>query len=260
MSELFMKANTLHNSLQAMMNEHKKLKEDHRTFVSLVTHELLAPISSLTSLIELALEDTEEDRIEKLNMMQPVVKNMRAFTVEMGEYFRSLDTVVSIKEINWNHLFEQAISINRYHAGGDKIIFSLDYSGVNPVYSDSVRMKILINNVISNSIKYRKQNSDLIISASVRTDDHNTILEIRDNGIGVAPEKVDKIFDMFYRASDTGQGIGLGLFIVNEAIKVLEGTVEVTSELGQGTTLTFTFPVLNKNICLASDISGITNN
>ncbi|TAF63863.1 MAG: ATP-binding protein [Cytophagales bacterium] len=70
------------------------------------------------------------------------------------------------------------------------------------------------------------------------------MIEISDNGQGISEEHVNKIFDMFYRASLNSEGSGLGLYIVKEAIKILKGSITVQSELGSGTVFTIELPNL----------------
>ena len=98
-----------------------------------------------------------------------------------------------------------------------------------------------MNNIISNAIRYRN-GKDPIINVEVNVKDHHARLTIEDNGRGISKEHIDKVYQMFYRATDDGAGSGLGLYIVKETIDKLKGKIEITSEEGKGTRVTFEIP------------------
>ncbi len=110
-----------------------------------------------------------------------------------------------------------------------------------PFYCDQWRLKVILNNIISNSIRYRN-GKDPVIKINVDVSDRVAKLEIRDNGKGIAKEHLDKVCKMFYRATDDGAGSGLGLYIVKEAIDKLHGFICIDSEVGKGTTVTLEIP------------------
>ena len=104
---------------------------------------------------------------------------------------------------------------------------------------DANRLKVILANLISNAIRYAdltKTNPHILIEA--KEDDTNTKIEVKDNGQGIAAEHHSKIYDMFYRASHNSKGSGLGLYIVKETLMRLGGSIELTSEVGEGSTFT----------------------
>lgn len=127
--------------------------------------------------------------------------------------------------------------------GFDSIDTQLEIHQEALFYSDIFRLKIICNNLLSNAIKYRSsqvEQSCITIKAKVFED--KAVLEFIDNGKGIAQNKVDKIFDMFYRASEASTGSGLGLYIVKEVVETLKGTIQVQSQLGGGTNFIVTLP------------------
>jgi signal transduction histidine kinase len=103
-------------------------------------------------------------------------------------------------------------------------------------YSDPYRLSVVLNNLISNSIKYRdvrKKNQYIKIQAHISP--AITRIEFSDNGIGISKELLNKIYDMFFRATEKSEGAGLGLYIVKEAIEKLGGRISAISNLGLGT-------------------------
>ena len=110
-----------------------------------------------------------------------------------------------------------------------------------PFYSDRWRLKVILNNIISNSIRYRN-GKDPVIKVQVEIDGGRARLAVEDNGKGIEKEHIDKVYRMFYRATDDGAGSGLGLYIVKEAIDKLNGSIAIESEVGKGTTVRFEIP------------------
>jgi signal transduction histidine kinase len=109
--------------------------------------------------------------------------------------------------------------------------------------SDVTRVRIILNNLISNAFKYRSYERDQsFIRIDVNVTDKEAVFIIEDNGEGIPAEKLPNIFDMFVRASESSEGSGLGLYIVKNVIEKLKGEVKLESELDVGTKFTVTIP------------------
>ena len=108
---------------------------------------------------------------------------------------------------------------------------------------DKTRLRTIVRNLISNSIKYAdlmKEQPTIEVTASENGSYRQLV--ISDNGIGIDTVYVDKIFEMFFRATDKSKGSGLGLYIVKENISRLGGTIQTQSAKGKGTTFTINIP------------------
>ncbi len=109
--------------------------------------------------------------------------------------------------------------------------------------SDAMRLKIVLNNLMNNAIKYHDYNKESrYIRISTSPSEHGMKFSVCDNGMGIPLEHHDKVFNMFYRASDKSKGSGLGLYIVKESLGQLGGTVSLKSTLGEGSTFTILIP------------------
>lgn len=105
-------------------------------------------------------------------------------------------------------------------------------------------MKIILNNLMANAVKYHNLNQpNPYIRVSFKRIKNVVEIAVQDNGQGIARENIPKIFDMFYRASKGTEGTGLGLYIVQEALTKINGIILVDSELGKGST----FKILLEN-------------
>ncbi|MFZ7144685.1 MAG: sensor histidine kinase, partial [Bacteroidota bacterium] len=111
-----------------------------------------------------------------------------------------------------------------------------------PFKSDALRIKIIISNIISNAYKYYNSNVKSYLKIKVNITPLSIVMSFRDNGIGIKKEYVNKVFDMFYRATEKSQGSGLGMYIVKQAVDKLKGTISVKSTFGKGTTIKIVLP------------------
>jgi signal transduction histidine kinase len=104
---------------------------------------------------------------------------------------------------------------------------------------------MVFNNIISNAVHYRDaRKNDSYISINIHVDATKATLRFSDNGIGIHEEYIDKIFKMFFRANADSKGSGLGLYIVKGVLEKLNGTINVQSKLGEGTTFVIEIPQL----------------
>ena len=112
--------------------------------------------------------------------------------------------------------------------------------------TDRRRVKVLMNNIISNAIKYRKKNiPDACVNIDFHAGPDSYDIVITDNGEGIPDESKPRVFEMFYRASTTTFGTGLGLYICREIIHKLNGSIEIESTYGTGTSVVVSIPKKN---------------
>ena len=106
--------------------------------------------------------------------------------------------------------------------------------------ADLHKLEQIIIHVITNSLDFCGQGS--AVSVSVENDDQNIRLTIADNGTGIPADIVPKVFDPFFTTKDVGQGVGLGLAISHHIMEECNGTIDIASEVGKGTTVTLEIP------------------
>jgi signal transduction histidine kinase len=111
---------------------------------------------------------------------------------------------------------------------------------------DILRLKIIFSNIISNAYKYYNPETASYLKITIAASRTNVILTFRDNGIGIKDEHKDKIFNMFYRATDRSQGSGLGMYIVKQAVERLGGKITLNSIYAKGTTIKITLPTIQQ--------------
>jgi signal transduction histidine kinase len=110
-------------------------------------------------------------------------------------------------------------------------------------YSDAFRISIILSNILSNAVKYQNLHiDDNFVAIQILQEDEYATITIQDNGIGVEQTYIDKIFDMFFRATEKSEGSGLGMYIVQQTVERLDGNIKFQSVLGEGTTITIRIP------------------
>jgi signal transduction histidine kinase len=226
--------------------ELKKTNYELDKFVYSTTHDLRAPLNSMLGLIEVATEETVDlPTLEYLRLLKTTAKRLDSFIGDILDYSKNSRMEVNKELINFKELLGEITQNLKFMGDANrKVDFSIEITGDTiPVYADKNRLSIVLNNLISNAIRYQNlQVTNPFVDVTIETFDTQTKITICDNGIGIPKELQPKIFDMFYRVSHQSIGTGLGLYIVKEAVNRLNGTIEVQSKLGQGTTFFISIP------------------
>jgi PAS domain S-box-containing protein len=219
--------------------ENEKHHLDHVIYKT--THDLRAPLRSALGLIQLA--ELEPHEYEKyLGLIKSSLNHLNSMIDEMSSLYRN-DLAIQNDRIEIRQLIDREIENLHNMPEAQGIRFDVFVDGEVPFYSDPLRVKTIVSNLLSNSIKYsdpQKMRKYIQVSAHVFSD--WLFLTFEDNGIGIDAEHQEKIFDLFYRVSSDKKGTGLGLYIVKDTIDRLKGKIYVRSKRGEGTSFTITLP------------------
>jgi signal transduction histidine kinase len=221
-----------------------KINKELDSFVYKASHDLRAPLSSILGLINLANKSVSSDSelSTLLNHMQKSVSRLDDYVKELIDHSRNLRIEKELVNIDFKEIVMKAIDDLAYMEEARDIKWNIHVEDQVTFRSDKTRLMIIVNNLTANAIRYSAKNGSAFVNISVFTDEQKATLVIEDNGIGIESDNLSKIFNMFYRASEATPGSGLGLYIVKETIDTLEGTIEVSSTPGKGTTFTVTIP------------------
>lgn len=239
----------LEKTLKLKNEELKKLSFELDKFVYSASHDLLAPICTLKGLIQLYTRENNEANIYRENepdytsMMNKTVDKLERYIHDMIDFSKNMRQEIKGDPVNFKNLVALTLDNLRYTEGYEKISFQIDISQECEFFSDEKRLLMLFNNIISNAIKYQHQAAlQPAIIITVIVESKNVTIRLQDNGIGISKESIDRIFDMFYRASSVSYGSGLGLYIAKEVLKKLKGRIQVASTLGEGTEFLIEIP------------------
>lgn len=151
---------------------------------------------------------------------------------------------VQISEIDFKSVLNEALHNLRNSEGAHKLKVNYTVEGIIPFYNDQKQLLVIYNNIISNAIKYQHTHElNPQLDISVEAEATRVVMKFKDNGVGIAKENLNKVFDMFFRSPGTkADGSGLGLFIVREIVKKLKGKVSVESNANEGTVFMIELP------------------
>jgi signal transduction histidine kinase len=231
--------------LEAHNSELTKANLELDKFVYSCSHDLRAPLTSMLGIIEISKEETSDPvMMEHLAMMKKSINKLDGFISDILDYSRNSRMEIKKEEIDFSEVLADITNDLKYMSGNNvKVEIKVDRSSSAPFLSDKSRINIVLNNLVSNAIRYQNPKIiDPFVDIKVDTSDTETHIVVKDNGIGIPGEHQQKIFDMFYRVSKNSVGSGLGLYIVKEAIDKLNGRIEVESEIGKGTTFNVYIP------------------
>lgn len=221
---------------------------DH--FVYSTSHNLRAPLTSILGIIELLKNYSKPEEYAKyLHLIEKSIIKLDETIHEITDYSKNTRTGLRYEKIHFESLISSVVDSMSLLEDTEKISLITDIPVGLDFVSDSIRLKVVFNNLISNTIKYyNPYQQHPYIKISILKTDQGITIHFQDNGIGIAKEHVDKIFDMFFRASHKSTGSGLGLYIVKEAVHKLQGTIKVHSTIGEGTEFIIYLPDLRQKL------------
>ncbi|HEX8546752.1 MAG TPA: hybrid sensor histidine kinase/response regulator [Cytophagaceae bacterium] len=221
-----------------------KINKELDRFVYSASHELRAPLTSILGLVDLAQMECTDVRIQEyLSYMKKSIHKLEETVVKIKEHSRNARTELKWEKIDPTSFIDEILDLLKFMEGASNIERRVNIKQDCDLYCDKFRLKVIISNLISNAIKYYNPKvSNPFISINVTITKETSEFAIADNGIGIVEEFIDKVFDMFFRGTEQSVGTGLGLFIVGEKIETLNGTIDLKSIFGQGSTFTVRIP------------------
>ena len=222
-----------------------------RNMISLVSHELRAPLAATMQYLEVILGgmageisseakemiDRCDIRLKELLELLSRWLNLATFDPKkMAEHFQDIDL---------SDVARESIGVLKSLAEEKKVSLNLDTpKDLFPIQGSKIPLEEIFTNLISNAIKYNKAGG--WVKVTLYEKDQEVWVEISDNGLGMKEEHLSRVFDEFYRVDGRRnapiKGSGLGLSIVKKMVDAHGGTIDVESKFGEGTTFKFSFP------------------
>lgn len=223
----------------------KKVESLKQNFISLMSHDLKTPVAKIAGLADLMVQQNMTKGDEGKKIVSSIVDS----TKELNKFITSILDLAKVESSNIgldliskdiNTVVEEIVGGLRYEMNEKRVEVTTDLSPLYPIHFDLNLMKRVISNLIENAIKYSGENS--VVNVKTWDDDKWVYVKIKDNGVGIPADDLEHIFDKFYRvkndASHSIKGTGLGLYLVKYFVELHGGTINVSSEVGQGTQFT----------------------
>ena len=149
-----------------------------------------------------------------------------------------------ISEINFKGLVSSSIIGLNKMDGAHRLHINTTIEGIAPFYSELAHLSVVFNNIISNAIRFRHlYEVRPTLDITIEVDFDKAVIQMKDNGIGIAPEYHEKVFKMFFCVPDVkNEGSGIGLFAVRESVQKLKGNIRVVSAKGSGSNFIIEIP------------------
>ncbi|EAZ80751.1 hybrid sensor histidine kinase/response regulator [Algoriphagus machipongonensis] len=222
----------------------KKLHSEMNQFVYSLSHELRGPLMSISGVSKLAKLEVEDARIlEYFEMIDSSTNKLDDYIYKMLDFYRSTKIDHKVTEIDFQVTIDQ--QMESYQAKFDLSHFKIDLqiNQRHTFYSDDAKIRVILNNLFSNAVQFQKHGpGQKWISLSIDVLENEAIINVEDNGIGIDKNSQSEVFNLFTRATQKNVGVGLGLYMVKEAVEQMGGKIDLKSALNEGTCITVTLP------------------
>jgi PAS domain S-box-containing protein len=228
------------------IEELRLLQQQKDDFISIASHELKTPLTSLKAALQLLNRMKENPSIKMLPMIVQANKSLDKVNVLVEDLLNASKLNEGQLHINPKSFILANVIIDSCQYIRTEGVYTIKTEGdMNvEVYADAVRIDQIVINFITNAIKYAPESKEIIIH--IEKTNGMAKVSVTDKGLGIPAEKQRFLFDRYYRVDNSGSqytGLGLGLYICAEIIKVHHGEIGVISEAGKGSTFWFTLPV-----------------
>lgn len=249
--QTFIKLNKMQQSLLEEIERRKDAEAKKNEFISIASHELNTPLTSVNGYLQLANVALEKDNTQQaktfVDRSKKQLKKLNNLVADL------LDTTkieagklkFNYTKFNFPEFLQSAIdNIKQVYPGINFTISGFPQDELQ-VYGDENRLEQVLHNYLSNAVKYSPESDEVVISISPEPQNFLRV-SVTDKGVGISPERQKQLFDKFYRVEEHAQrfqGLGMGLYICAEIIKRHQGTYGVDSESGKGSTFHFCIPI-----------------
>ena len=239
-----------------------KLNETKDRFISIISHDLRTPFSSILGFTDLLLSDSELTELEKrqyVEFIKESSKSMLSLVNSLLDWTRLQTGRIRFEpeKVEAYTIIDSSLNALSGVAFQKNIEISSDVSRDTIIFVDKDLMLQVFNNLISNAIKFTPQHGSITISVKPSARMRFIEFSIKDTGVGIKPEDIKKLFKVDSKFTSEGtegeKGTGLGLSLVKEIIDKHGGDVWVESEYGKGSEFKFTLPIASANILLVDD-------
>lgn len=227
--------------LQARLIENKNAELD--SFFYRISHDLKGPISSLLGLTALARHEIREpEALVYIEKQQQQVERLKNIINGLIKLTKLNDAELQLEPINFHKMIDDCVASAQGLSNFPLITFEREVQLTKTVSSEWTLLNAILQNLIENAIKYA-QSTAPFVKIRVWNDETHMVIQVEDNGVGIPDEHQTKIFEMFYRATQSVNGSGLGLYILKRSVDRLGGVIDIRSAVDVGSTFTVKLPL-----------------
>lgn len=240
--------NKMQEALREEIEYRKEAERKKDEFISIASHELKTPMTSVKGYIQLLERSIEKNDIEttkaRLSKVQNQIEKLNTLIADLLDISKieSGKLKLNKKYFQFDVLIEHVLEILQQSHPDVKFVKKGSFEG--EIYGDDIRIEQVILNFMTNALKYAPDSNEIHIKS--RREGDQAYFSVKDFGIGMTEENIDKVFNKFYRIEETSerfQGLGIGLYICKEIIELHHGEIGVHSQPGEGSEFYFTLPL-----------------
>lgn len=229
------------NQMADDLENSEKIKND---FISSVSHELRTPLTAIKGWGETIMEMRDEETLAKgMKVILTETERLSAMVEELLDFSRIQNKRLQLQKTDMDILAELADAVLIYTERAAKNGIIINYQepdGVAIINGDKNRLRQVFINIIDNAVKYSESGGVITVEAGLSPG--RVEIRISDNGCGISREDLPKVKNRFFKANNTVRGSGIGLAVADELITLHNGTLEIESEIGKGTTAIIVLP------------------
>lgn len=231
--------------------ELEKTNAELSEFLYRSSHDIVGPVATLSGLVNVAQKDLEDQ------MAQEYLLRMKGTIRQLNDVIRSINIVYEIRnrELDYRNenladLIRTTVKLHEHIAASNNVKICLDFDESIEAYVDDYLLRIALSEIVKNALIFHDINStdrDRIAQIKVGRHKQNKLkFVIEDNGVGIDPDHISGIFEMFKKANFENEGTGLGLYLAKFAVDRLKGKIKCESKLAEGTRFELIIPVFEK--------------
>lgn len=231
------------------ISERKRVERMKSEFVSAVSHEIRTPMNSILGFVQLLSYDDNLDERQKMNLTK--VRKAGDHLLNIIDDVLDLSRIeagkitLSIEPVSVAHVLTECRNLTQSQADARHVCLHADADSVGDLYvrADRTRLRQVLINLISNAVKYNRNGGAVWVTA-VAEGSSRVRIDVRDNGRGIAPEKIERLYQPFNRlGAERGEieGTGIGLAITKHLVDLMSGAIKVTSQPNVGSTFSVEF-------------------
>lgn len=222
----------------------KQAYDELDKFVYSISHDLRDPLASVLSAISYAMDLQRVEEIsDTLLHMQKSVSQLDLYIDNLKDYYLVRRGELNLRDIDFHCVAEDIRSFYQVATASNNINLNIEVQQHTTFKNDLSLIELIVYNLLNNAFKYyKKHEPNKQVWLDIQVTKGFTIIKIKDNGIGIPKSDHGEIFKLFYRANAQAPGMGFGLYNIKSALLKLNGSIEVDSQLGAGTTFTVKIP------------------
>lgn len=244
-------ADTMNKMAERIATAEKELDEKNKEFISIATHELRTPLTAIKGNLSMAYEDMGDQLPPALKpMVEEAFKGTTRLATLVNDMLdmarldgNRVDFVIERQDIM--AMAQEVVQTLQVTAAEKPVSLTYDHTGSQAVMADATKLRIVLNNFVSNAIKYNRPNGTVKLAHSLQ--DGQLVTSIADTGLGIPDAQKAHMFEKFFRVQNDDRkniiGTGLGMYITREYVLKMGGKVWFESVHGQGTTFYFSLPI-----------------